>query len=111
MFRNPFTRRPAAITPTRTWAGSAAELALEAVWPVSGVAAAVMVFAFAGYLDEKARTEHELAEARVELKLQQAYARGAEAGAKAAEARLVATAEAGWSAARTEADRCRTGGR
>ncbi len=93
-------RSGAHVTPTRTiprW--------YAAVWPTLGCLFVVGVIALATWSDKQADQR----EAARLLALEAAEQRGFEAGRELGHAEMVASAEAAWQAAGTEAERCARG--
>jgi len=74
---------------------TAGDRARAVAWPLVAIAALIGVMALAGYWDQRAEQEQALADARRDVALQRAYGQGLRQG----QADMLATAEAGWTAA------------
>lgn len=70
-----------------------------AMWPLVAIASLLAVLLLAGYWDKRAEQVQEQAQAQRQRDLQAAYGRGLRQG----QADMLATAEAGWGAARDAA--------
>lgn len=79
----------------------------DLVWPVVAMLALLATLAMLQWLDERDTQAHAEASRRRAADLARAYQQGRDQG----HAEMIATAEAGWQAARTEADRAARGAR
>lgn len=98
-----FREHPAAL-PTRTWRGRLAELLRSLVVPVLGIAALILTFGLAGYMDERTRMQDEALELARQAELLRAFESGREKGHR----EMLDSAQAAWQAAQAEAGFCRT---